>query len=90
MDNSISRVPAPVREMISGIVTAVHDGDDARIKALLKRLDADPAALGARREMSVLTTSPWWSQVSPAPQGAAAQTAPGRRRLGPGRAPCIR
>ncbi|MFF1595135.1 hypothetical protein ACFVY0_44905 [Streptomyces sp. NPDC058286] len=47
MDNSSSRVPAPVREMISGIVTAVHDGDDARIKALLERLskDADPAAL---------------------------------------------
>ncbi|RVU15904.1 hypothetical protein EOT10_38010 [Streptomyces antnestii] len=47
MDNSSGSVPASVRETISGIVTAVHDGDDARIKALLERLskDADPAVL---------------------------------------------
>ncbi|MCX4648165.1 MULTISPECIES: hypothetical protein [unclassified Streptomyces] len=47
MDNASSRVPAAVREMISGIVTAVRDGDDARIKALLERLSkvADLAAL---------------------------------------------
>ncbi|MGX1676449.1 hypothetical protein [Streptomyces sp. NPDC055400] len=47
MDDSSSSVPASVREMISGIVTAVRDGDHARIKALLERLAkvADTAAL---------------------------------------------
>ncbi|MET8214221.1 hypothetical protein ABZT51_52360 [Streptomyces sp. NPDC005373] len=47
MDNSIGSAPASVRETISGIGTAVRDGDDARIKALLDRLlnVADPAAL---------------------------------------------
>ncbi|MGX1675365.1 hypothetical protein [Streptomyces sp. NPDC055400] len=36
-----------MREVISGIVTAVRDGDDARITALLDRLSTvvDPAAL---------------------------------------------
>ncbi|MBK3643700.1 hypothetical protein [Streptomyces sp. MBT33] len=47
MDIPSGAVPASVHDMICGIVTAVRDGDDARIRTLLERLAtvADTAAL---------------------------------------------